>query len=289
MNIVNRAGPDFVALETTLLVHGVPRDRSATLAAELGAIVEAEGSRPAVIGIHAGRAVAGLTAAELTDLLNGRTEKANTPNLGVFLHRKQHAATTVSATMEIAAAAGIRLFATGGLGGVHPGLGHALDISADLAAVTRFPVAVVASGVKSLLDVESTREALETLGIPVIGFACDRFPAFYLRESGRAVDGRFDDVADLAPYLAQELERTPRGVVVCNPIPPEHQVSPREWEAWLAEAQRRTAGALGRDATPALLAALHEVSAGRTLEANLALVRSNTRLAARLCRAMLDL
>src|SRR4051794_32326684 len=119
MDIVNRAGPDFVALETTLLVHGVPRDHGPDLAAELSAIVEREGVHAATIGVHAGRAVAGLDAAELRDLLSGGTAKANTSNLGVFLHRKRHAATTVSGTMEIAAAAGIRVFATGGLGGVH--------------------------------------------------------------------------------------------------------------------------------------------------------------------------
>jgi pseudouridine-5'-phosphate glycosidase len=289
MDIVNRAGPDFVGLETTLLVHGVPREQAPTLAADLSRIIEEEGVRPAVIGIHAGRAIAGLTTAELADLLAPGTEKANTSNLGLFLHRKRHAATTVSATMEIAAAAGIRLFATGGLGGVHLGYAESLDISADLAAFTRFPVAVVTSGVKSLLDVESTREALETLGIPVIGFRTDRFPAFYLRESRRAVDARFDDETDLAAYLAQELERTRRGVVICNPIPPEHEIPRPQWDRWLAEAQSRARSASGRDATPATLAALHELSGGKTLEANLALARSNAALAARLCRAMLDL
>src|SRR5690606_10624096 len=138
-------------------------------------------------------------------------------------------ATTVSATMEIAAAAGLRLFATGGLGGVHRGYAQRLDISADLAALARFPVAVVCSGVKSLLDVESTREALESLGVPVVGFGTDRFPAFYRRASEAGVDARFDDPESLAAFLSQELARTGRAVVVANPIPAADEIAERDW------------------------------------------------------------
>jgi pseudouridine-5'-phosphate glycosidase len=190
--------------------------------------------------------------------------------------------------MELAARAGLSVFATGGLGGVHMGYGQRLDISADLAAFTRFPVAVVTSGVKSILDVVSTREALETLGVCVVGFRTDRFPAFYLRESEAGVDARFDDERELAAFLKAELARAGRGVVVANPIPAEHELPRDLWQAWLAQAVSDTAelAASGRDVTPALLGRLHALSGGRTLAANIELVKSNARLAARLAAAM---
>lgn len=287
MNLINRAGPGHVALETTLLAHGVPKGQGMPLARELADIVASAGARPALVGVHRGHPTVGLSWDELSEMLAApKVHKANTANLGVLIHRRAHAATTVSSTMELAAAAGVRLFATGGLGGVHRGYGERLDISADLAALTRFPVAVVCSGVKSLLDVGSTREALETLGVPVVGFRTDWFPAFYLRESEAGLDARFDDPADLAEFVHAELARTGRGILVANPVGEADQIEPGQWEKWLGEATRRAAGrATGRDATPAILAALHEVSAGATLRSNLALVRSNAELAARLCRA----
>lgn len=285
MPIVNRAAKHAVALETTLLVHGVPKDSARPLADELNAIVESQGASPALVGVVHGAPTVGMTPEELDTLLAADSvAKANTANLGVLMARGQHAATTVSATMELAAAAGVDVFATGGLGGVHPGYAEHLDISSDLAAFTRFPVAVVTSGVKSILDVLSTREALETLGVPVVGFRTDHFPAFYLRESEAGVDARFDDADELASFLTAELARTGRGVVVANPIPETDEINPDDWFHWLAEAERQAddAGATGRARTPALLAALHTVSRGRTLAANLALVRSNATLAARL-------
>lgn len=276
-----------VALETTLLLHGVPKPQALPLAAELAAIVREAGAHPALIGVVAGTPTVGMTEAELSLLLEApRVPKVNTASLGVALHRKEHAATTVSTTMELAAAAGVRVFATGGLGGVHKGFGSSLDISADLAAFTRFPVAVVCSGVKSLLDVQATREALETLGIPVVGFQTDRFPAFYLKSSKAGVDARFDDAADLARFAATEMARTGRGVVVCNPIPDAEEIAPADWDRWYEEASALAAGAAGRDVTPAILGHLHQVSKGATLRANLALIHSNTRLAARLSVAM---
>lgn len=289
MDLINRAGPRAIALETTLLCHGVPRGEGAALARELTAIVEREGAEAAVVGIVRGRPIVGLNDAELGELLSAeRVEKANTSNLGVLMHRGVHAATTVSATMELAAAAGARVFATGGIGGVHRGYGERWDVSADLVALTRFPVAVVTSGVKSLLDVESTREMLETLGVPVVGFGTDRFPAFYLRESAARVDARFDDAAALGRFVAAELARTGRGLVIANPIPAADQISSADWERWLAEATARAGGvgAEGRDVTPAVLSALHEVSGGATLRANLALVKENARVAARVAVAM---
>jgi pseudouridine-5'-phosphate glycosidase len=272
-----------VALETTLLVHGVPRESSLALAAELDAIVRDAGSVPALIGVVDGVAVAGMSGEELVAMLEAeRIEKVNTANLGAAMFRGRSAATTVSSTMEIAAYAGLRVFATGGIGGVHHGYGQRLDISADLLAFTRYPIAVVTSGVKSILDVVSTREALESLGVTVVGFGTEVFPAFYLRDGGCGVDVRFDDTAELAEFVRIELPRTGRGVVIANPIPAEAEIDGDEWSAWLSEAESRVAGmaAAGRDATPALLAALHEISGGRTLEANIELVKSNARVAA---------
>lgn len=291
-SVVIRARGPVVALESTLILHGVPREVSRSLAAELGAIVAAQGAVPALVGVVAGQPIVGLTEGELETLLGSHdVPKANSANLGVLMHRRSHAATTVSATMELASAAGVRVFATGGLGGVHRGYSEHLDISADLAAFTRFPVAVVTSGVKSLLDVESTREALETLGVPVVGLNTDRFPAFYLRESNARLDATFTDERSLAAFARDELNRTGRGIVVANPIPAEHALEPAEWDAWLhaAMTQADAAGIRGREVTPFVLSRLHGLSGGRTLAANLALVKSNAMVAGRLARAIAGL
>jgi pseudouridine-5'-phosphate glycosidase len=181
-------------------------------------------------------------------------------------------------------------------------------VSADLFAFTRFPVAVVTSGVKSILDIAATREVLETLGVPVVGYQTDAFPAFYLREADPptavgGVDVRFDDAKELAKFVRFELARTNRGIVVCNPIPREHEIKVADWQKWLGEAEARVFGvvdakpsttapparsASGRDATPALLGALHEVSGGATLRANVELVVSNAALAGKIARAMVE-
>ena len=274
-----------MALETTLLVHGVPKNASVRLAEELDVIVHEEGSTPALIGVVDGRVTIGMDRAELESMLSGvAVPKVNTANLGHALHAGSSAATTVSTTMELAAYAGLRVFATGGIGGVHRGYGEHLDISADLVAFTRYPVAVVTSGVKSILDVRATREALESLGVTVIGFGTDVFPAFYLRDGGCGVDIRIDNPDELASFVRAELPRTGRGIVIANPIPVEDEISESDWSGWLSEAERQAveAGAAGRDVSPAVLAGLHEVSAGKTLEANIALVKANARVAAML-------
>lgn len=283
MRLIKRVPTRAVALETTLLVHGVPRESSRGLAHELESIIRAQGSTPALIGVVSGTAVVGMREDELEGMLD--TEhilKVNTSNLGATLNAGHSAATTVSSTMEIAAYAGLRVFATGGIGGVHQGYAQHLDISADLLAFTRYPVAVVTSGVKSILDVVSTREALESLGITVVGFGTDVFPAFYLRDGGCGVDVRFDDAQELADFVRWELARTGRGIVIANPIPQSSEINPHDWAMWLAESQVRAKanGASGRGVTPAILAALHEVSRGKTLKANIELVKNNTRIAA---------
>lgn len=278
-----------MALETTLLVHGVPRGSGGPLATELDAIVRAAGASPALVGVVGGAPTVGMTGEELAAMLAASdVPKANSANLGLFIHRGVHAATTVSATMELAAAVGVRVFATGGIGGVHKGYAALPDVSADLGALARHPVAVVASGVKSLLDVAATREALETLGVCVVGFATDELPAFYLRESGLAVDARFDEVGDLGEFVRHELARRGSGILVCNPIPEDDALDAVEFGLWLSRAQREAAqaGARGRAVTPAVLARLHDVSGGATLRANLALVKSNAALAGRLAAAL---
>jgi len=283
LQVDKRVNSRAVALETTLLVHGVPHNASLLLAEELDAIVRAEDSTPALIGVVEGRATVGMNRAELQSMIEGGdVPKVNTANLGHAFHAGYSAATTVSSTMEIAAHAGLRMFATGGIGGVHRGYGERLDISADLVAFTRYPVAVVTSGVKSILDVVATREALESLGITVIGFRTDTFPAFYMRDGGCGVDIRIDDLDDLARFVRSELPRTGRGIVIANPIPADDEISKPDWEGWLQEAERRAIdeGVSGRDVSPAVLSGLHEVSGGRTLEANIALVKSNARVAA---------
>jgi pseudouridine-5'-phosphate glycosidase len=276
-----------VALETTLLLHGVPRAQALSLARELADTVRQGGAVPVFVGVVAGRAKVGLDDADLRTLAAARhVPKLNTATLGIALHRGTHGATTVSTTMELAAQAAVRVFATGGIGGVHRGYAQRLDISADLAALARFPVAVVCSGCKSILDVAASREILETLGVPVVGFKTDRFPAFYRRDGGMSTDARFDDVADLATFVRSELSRTARGIVICNPIPRAAEIGAADWERWLAFAYEAAGQAEGREATPALLAALHRISKGATLRANIALVKSNALLAARLAAAL---
>lgn len=296
MTLVSRVPSSAVALETTLLLHGVPAESAPGLARELSSLVRAAGVHPALVALVKGVATVGVSDAELQDLLAAHAAaavpKANTANLGVLMARGQSAATTVATTMELAAAAGLRVFATGGLGGVHRQYGQDLDVSADLAAFTRFPVAVVTAGVKSILDVAATREALETLGIPVVGYQTDDFPAFYLRRLPDGprlrVDARFDSISELARFVRAELARTGRGIVVANPIPAQHELDPAEWSGWMTRAAdaATAAGVRGRDWTPFVLQQVHMLSGGRTLRANLELVKHNARVAGELAAAL---
>lgn len=294
MKVHRRVPSPAVALESTLLLHGVPKESALGLHRELSQVCTAQGAHPALIALLDGNPVAGVSEAELQQLLEaGSVPKANTSNLGVLKYWGANAATTVSATMEIAASAGISIFATGGLGGVHQNLFTGgstcnLDISSDLAAMSRFPVAVVSSGVKSILDVIATREALESLGVCVVGFRTDSFPAFYERSSEAGVDARFDDAESLAGFLLSELSRSNRGVLIANPIPEQHEIPRERFESWKESAmeEAESQGATGRSITPAVLAALHRISDGATLKANIELIRSNTALAAQLAVSM---
>lgn len=287
--LINRAKAPAVALETTLLVHGLPADQAHAVADQLDEAVRAGGSHPALVGVVAGSPVVGMTRDELAQLTGaGTVPKLNTSNLGHALHTRSHGATTVSTTMQIAERAGVRLFATGGIGGVHRDAHISHDISADLFALTRHRLAVVTSGCKNILDIAATREMLETFGVPVIGYRTDVFPAFYQRGTDLPVDAVFDDPQELAGYLAFELAGHRRGVVVANPVPEGDEIAQDEWDQWLREAQSLPSvkQAAGRDATPALLAEVHRLSAGRTVRANIALAVNNAALAGVIAPAM---
>ncbi|MEL6328845.1 MAG: pseudouridine-5'-phosphate glycosidase [Planctomycetota bacterium] len=281
LDVVNRLEDPAraVALETTLLAHGVPRGSAMPLAGRLADAVRAGGAEPALVGLIGGRPMVGLDDDDLRAFLEGTPAKVSLSNLTIAMHRREDAATTVSTTATIAAQAGVRVFATGGLGGVHRGYGESLDVSSDLLALSRTPIVVVASGVKAILDVPSTREALETLGVPVVGWRTDRFPGFYLRDGGAGVDGRFDSIEDLAAFCGAHLSTASSAVLVCNPVPAELELDAGAWASWLESAEIEASEAEGRDRTPLVLAALHRLSGGETLRANLGLVESNAGLA----------
>ena len=277
----DRSHTPALAIETTILTHGLPKPDAASLMADIRSIASQAGVQAAIIGIRQGRAIVGMTEDEVHGLIhNASVPKTNSANLGAILHAGLDGATTVSTTLELAALASIRVFSTGGIGGVHKHLADRLDISADLGALARYPVATVASGCKNILDLTATRELLETLGVPVIGFRCDTFPAFYQRETSLPVDARFDDPDALADFVRFELDRTGRGLLVVNPIPEANEIPLPIWNEWLAEAERASANASGRQATPAILEAVHRISDGRTIRANTALARSNAVLGA---------
>jgi len=281
------AGRPVVALETTLVTHGLPHPEGLATAEAMEAAVRAAGALPATIGILDGNLRVGLDAAERARLAgDGSTVKVNLGNLAAVLAGGGSGSTTVAATMLAAHRAGIRVFATGGVGGVHRG--GSGDVSADLLALARFPVAVVCAGAKAVLDLPRTVEALETLGVPVFGWRTDRFPAFDRRDSGLPVDRAFQDIGELAAAVALHLELGAGGALVNNPITAEHEVDvalhERALQESLAAAERE--GVRGRDLTPFLLAQMRDRTAGATLAANRALLLSNARLAGELACAL---
>jgi pseudouridine-5'-phosphate glycosidase len=279
-----------VALETTLVTHGFPPPEGLAVATELEAAVAAEGAQPATIGIIDGRVCVGLRHGDLEALATrGRAAKLNLSNLAAHLVPGSWGSTTVAATMLVARRAGIRVFATGGIGGVHRNATETGDISADLTALARFPVAVVCAGAKAVLDLPRTVELLETLGVPVFGFATGEFPAFYSQESGLPVDRRFDDISLLADAVRAHFAlNIGTGVVVANPVAREHELPQAVWqpaiERALADATRQ--GLRGRDVTPFLLERLRVLTEGASVFSNRALLLNNARLAGRLAAAL---
>ncbi len=279
-----------VALETTLVTHGLPHPEGVQTAARLEAEVVATGSVPATVGVLDGRVKVGLSREELERLATAPdTAKLNLSNLAAQVAAGRPGSTTVAATLAVAARTGIGVFATGGIGGVHRGAGETGDISADLHALGRFGVAVVCAGAKAVLDLPRTVEMLETLGVPIYGFGTDDFPAFYRRSSGLPVDQRFDDIESLARAINahNELLMT-TGVVVANPIPVEHEMPLELYERVLAAALADAAekNVRGRAVTPFLLDRIRELTEGKSVFSNLALLAHNARVAGQLAVAL---
>jgi pseudouridylate synthase len=284
------SGEPVVALESTLIAHGLPRGRNLEVARQLESVVRAEGAVPATIAVVAGEARIGLDDAALQALaLGGDFAKAGVRDLAPAMASGGSAATTVASTSHLAARAGIRLFATGGLGGVHRDARDSWDESADLTTLACTGVTIVCAGVKSILDVRATLERLETLNVAVIGYGTDRFPGFYLADSGFPVPWRVDTPEEVARVMwtQAELGLADRAIVVANPLPADEQVDPELHDRVLGEALAAAAeeGVSGSATTPYLLDRLHRETGGATLEANVALVRRNAALAARIARA----
>jgi pseudouridine-5'-phosphate glycosidase len=283
------AGRPLVALESTIIAHGLPRPRNLEVARELEAAVRAHGAAPATIAVLDGRLRIGLEADDLERVAAGGIPKLSRRDLPRALAQGLSGATTVAATMIIAHLAGIAVFATGGIGGVHRGAEATFDISADLQELARTPVAVVSAGAKSILDLPRTLEVLETLGVPVIGYRTGEFPAFHARSSGLALHQRCDSPAEAAAILAAMGELGyPGGAVIANPIPEADALPAAEVEAAVALALADAAreGIAGKDATPFLLARLAAITGGRSLDANVALAVNNARLAAEIAVAL---
>ena len=273
-----------VALESTIIAHGLPRPDNARVAREVEATVRSRGAVPATIAVLGGEVHVGLDDAALGRLASGDdVAKCSIRDLAVVCARGGDGATTVAATMHLAALAGIGVFATGGVGGVHREARDSWDESADLQALASVPVCVVCAGVKSILDVGATLERLETLGVTVAGFRTDRFPGFYLADSGHPVPWRLESAAEVAAVLEQRRAlAAPGGMLLANPLPEDEQVDPALHDRVLAESLEAmaAAGVSGKAATPFLLDRFHRDTCGESLRANVALVKANAALAA---------
>ncbi len=285
-----RAGGPVVALESTIVSHGLPRPDNLRIAREIEAAVREQGAVPATIALVDGQLRIGLDERALEAIaLREDVVKCSVRDLAVAAARGATGATTVAATARLAAQAGIELFATGGIGGVHREARETWDESADLVALARTPVCVVCAGVKSILDVGATLERLETLGVTVVGYGTDRFPGFYRRDSGHGVPWRVDGPGDVVGILRARamLALDDAALVLANPIAPEDELDAELHDAVLAEALEAAAaaGIRGREVTPFLLARFHERTGGASLEANVRLVLANARLAAQVAVA----
>lgn len=278
-------GRAVVALESTIVAHGMPWPKNYETACAVEAAVRRGGAVPATIAVIRGRLRVGLAESELEALARGGADvmKLSSRDLGYAVARSIDGATTVAATMRLAAKAGIAVFATGGIGGVHRGATHSFDISADLSELASSPVAVVTAGAKAILDLALTLEMLETRGIPVIGHGTDAFPAFYSRDSGHRVPVRFDEAEEIASFMAAHWSvNAASGIVIANPVPVEHEIPAGEIEPAIERAVADAArdGVKGKDVTPYLLGRLAALTANRSLAANIALVLNNARVAA---------
>jgi pseudouridine-5'-phosphate glycosidase len=284
------AGRPVVALETTLVTHGLPQPEGVRVAAALEDAVRAHGAIPATIGILDGTVRVGITRPELERLAAAaHPVKVNLGNFAAEVAAGGCGSTTVAATMFAAWQAGIRVFATGGIGGVHRGVGDTGDVSADLTALARYPVAVVCAGAKAILDLPRTVEMLEMLGVPVLGMGTAEFPAFYRRESGLRVDRRCDTVADVARVIRTHIHLGfTSGLVVANPVPEADALPKDLHDSALGTALLEAADVSGRDVTPYLLDRMRALTGGASVKANEALLLNNARVAADLAVALAD-
>ena len=279
-----------VALETTVVTHGLPHPKGLEVAHAMEARVLAAGAEPATIGVLDGRMRVGLTRAELERLAGTRdVPKLNLSNLAATLAAGGSGSTTVAATMLAAHHAGIGVFATGGIGGVHRGAEQTDDVSADLTALARLPVVVVCAGAKSILDLPRTVERLETLGVPIYGYRCDEFPAFWRRSSGLKLDRRFDELQPLASAIREhQALGTGTGVIVANPVPAAAELDERAYDRAMERALARVQkqGIRGRGVTPAILEAIQEATGGQATASNIALLEHNATVAGGLAVAL---
>lgn len=285
------AGEPVVALESTIISHGMPYPQNVETALRVEEAIRETGAVPATIAIIQGKLKAGLTADEIEYLgkKGPAVTKASRRDLPVLVARGADGATTVATTMIIAHLSGIQVFATGGIGGVHRGAETTMDISADLEELGRTPVLVVCAGAKAILDLGLTLEYLETKGVPVIGYGTEELPAFYTRTSGFKVDYRIDTPEELAAaFRAQQEIGLGGGMLVTNPIPEEYSMDPARINAAIdqAVADSLRLGIHGKEVTPYLLARVKELTGGDSLDANIQLVLNNARLAARTAKAL---
>jgi len=283
------AGAPVVALESTIISHGLPRPGNMAAAREFEAILGAHGVTAATIALVDGVPKIGLTPDELDRIATDQSVvKVSSRDIAIAAARKVTGGTTVAATSLLAARAGIRVFATGGLGGVHRGAGETFDESADLTVLSRTPITVVSAGVKSILDIPATLERLETLGVAVVGYRTSRFPAFWLSDSGCDLDWRADSPEEIAGIMAVREEFGEQAaLLVANPLPPGRQLDPEvlsgALEAALAAAAE--AGVRGKEVSPFLLDRIQQVTGGASVEVNLDIARGNIDLAARIAQS----
>lgn len=284
-----RDGRPVVALESTIISHGMPYPQNVATATEVEEIIRGLGAVPATIAILGGRPRIGLTADDLELLASSPdVAKVSLRDLPYVVARGAHGATTVAATMRLAALAGIRVFVTGGIGGVHRGASQSFDVSADLTELAHTDVAVISAGVKSILDIGLTLETLETLGVPVLAYGTDEFPAFYSRRSGFAAPLRSDDPAEIAAIMRAKWNLgIEGGVHIANPIPEADEIPADRIGAIIEQALQDMAakGISGKDATPFLLGRIVEITGGESLRANIALVKNNAVLGAQIAFA----
>jgi pseudouridine-5'-phosphate glycosidase len=282
-------GRPVVALESTIIAHGLPRPDNLRVAREIEDAVRSHGAVPATIAVIGGEVCVGLDDEALRTLANADdVAKCGVRDLAPAVAGRVHGATTVAATSHLAALAGIRVFATGGLGGVHRGARDSFDESADLSTLARVGICVVCAGVKSILDIPATLERLETLNVTVLGYRTGTFPAFYLNDSGLPLSWRVETPAEAAAVLRErEALNVPGAVVVANPLPEDEQVDPSLHDRVLREGLEAAAvaGVAGRDVTPFLLERFHQHTGGESLRANVRLVLRNAALAAEIAGA----